>query len=69
MTCTRTMSLILSSTSTLAHSADVWYRTQELPESMGYGTAQGMLPGGMSSWLPPSTMDTSMDSIRRPPAA
>ncbi|KAK9791342.1 hypothetical protein WJX73_001044 [Symbiochloris irregularis] len=34
-----------------------------------------LLPGGlqftpnMGSWLPPSTLDTSQDSIRRPPAA
>ena len=40
-------------------------RVQELPGPMDFG----MFPGGMSSWLPPSTLDISQDSIRRPPAA
>ena len=47
--------------------ADRRATVQELPDS--YSMSQGMLPGGMSSWLPPSTMDTSMDAFRRPPAA
>lgn len=34
----------------------------------GSGLVPGM-PMGPMRWLPPATMDTSKDSLRRPPAA
>ena len=47
------------------------HTSSALPDYSSMPSGSGLAPGMpmRMSWLPPATMDTSQDSVRRPPAA